>query len=63
MVIQVQECGETDLYTLLGASYHILSNYSAKKNNLRHHLALKLEHKNYTSVSAATYMTVHWCYN
>ena len=34
-----------------------------KKKNLRRRLALKLERKIYTSVSAATYMTVHWRYN
>ena len=35
--------------------YRILSNYSAKKNNLGHSLALKLECKNYTSVSGGAY--------
>ena len=34
-----------------------------KKNNLRRRFVLKLERKNYTPVSAATYMTVHWRYN
>ena len=35
-------------------AYRMLSNYSAKKINLRLRLALKLERKNYASVSAAT---------
>ena len=33
-----------------------------KKKKLRHGLALKLECKINTSMSAATYMTVHWRY-
>ena len=56
----------TNLLTARHSSYiitvYFLITAPKKKKNLRHGLALKLEHKNYTSISAATYMTVHWHY-
>ena len=36
---------------------------TAPKNNLRLGLALKLESKNYASMSTAPYMTVQWRYS
>ena len=44
-------------------SYLYAGYFLKKKSNSRRGLVLKLGCKNYTSISAATYMTVHWRYD